>query len=150
MKMNKQSQTFAKQVQVDLLAFSDVDLLQIVHLWVKEASHDVSEEVYYALGYMLEESQPTLHSRSFLLGSETEVEMSWLAPSPQQLRERLTAMDVKIFMQYVLPLAYQSLHAMHPEWDEGATFNAHLANHLRRRLANDRVTERAGNLGSRL
>jgi hypothetical protein len=136
MKMNKQSQTFAKQVQVDLLAFSDGDLFQIVHLWVREAPQDVSEEVYSALGYVPRESQPPLPSRSNLLTSETEVEIFWLAPSPQYLRERLTSMDVKRFMQYVLPLAYRSLHATHPDWDEGATFNAHLANHLRRRVMN--------------
>lgn len=134
MKISKQSQTFAKQVQVDLLAFSDGELFQIVHLWVREASQDVSEEVYSALGYMPRESQPPLHLRSNLLTSETEVEVIWLAPSPQQLREQLTNMDVKRFMQYVLPLAYRSLHATHPDWDEGATFNAHLANHLRRRV----------------
>jgi len=145
MKMNKQSHTFAKQVQVDLLAFSDVDLFQTVHLWVKEASHHVSEEVYSALGYMLKESQPPFHPQSHLLRSETQVEMLWLAPSPQRLRERLTEMDMRLFMQYVLPLAYQSLHGLHPEWGEGATFNAHLANHLRRRVA-----ARPGNPGSRL
>ena|SRR5258708_6702542 len=145
MNMNKQSQIFARQVQVDLLAFSDGDLFQTVHFWVKEASHDISEEAYSALGYMLKGSQPPLHSRSHLLSSETEGEMLWLVPSPQHLRERLMEMDVKCFMHYVLPLAYQSLHGMHPEWDEGAIFNAHLANHLRRRVA-----EQPGNPGSRL
>lgn len=143
MKINKQSQTFAKQVQVDLLAFSDADLFQTVHLWVMEVSDDISEEVYSALGYIPKESQPHLHSQSHLLSNKTEV--PWLAPSPQQLRARLMEMDVKLFMQYVLPLAYQSLHGIHPEWDEGAIFNAHLANHLRRRVA-----LRPGNPGSSL
>ncbi len=145
MKINKQSQTFAKQVQVDLLAFSDLDLLQTVHLWVTKASHDVSEETYSALGYTLKESQLHLHAQSLLLSNETTGEMAWLAPSPQQLRVRLAEMDVKLFMHYVLPLAYRSLHEIHPEWDEGAIFNAHLANHLRRRAAT-----RAGNSGSSL
>lgn len=145
MKINKQSQTFAKQVQVDLLAFSDVDLLQTVHLWVTKASHDLSEETYSALGYTLKKSQPHLHAQSHLLSNETTVELVWLAPSPQQLRERLTDMDVKLFMHYVLPLAYRSLHEMHPEWNEGAIFNAHLANYLRRRVA-----ARPGNHGSSL
>jgi hypothetical protein len=112
---------------------------------VTNASHDVSEETYSALGYTLKESQVHLHSPSHLLNNATEVEMSWIAPSPQQLRERLAEMDVKLFMHYVLPLAYRSLHEMHPEWNEGAIFNAHLANHLRRRVA-----ARPGNLGSSL
>jgi len=40
-------------------------------------------------------------------------------------------MDVKLFLQHVLLLAFQSLHPMYPEWGEEVTFNAHLANHLR-------------------
>ena len=34
MKMSKQTRTFAKQVQVDLLALADADLFQIVHIWM--------------------------------------------------------------------------------------------------------------------
>ena len=43
----------------------------------------------------------------------------------------LAEMDVKRLLQHILPLAFQSLHPMYPEWGEEVTFNAHLANHLR-------------------
>jgi len=32
----------------------------------------------------------------------------------------------------VITFAYPSLHPTHPEWYDGVTFNAHLANYLRR------------------
>ena len=135
MKMNKQTRIYAKQVQIDLLALLDADLFQVVHLWVKGEPpgpyQDVAEETLSALGYTLTVSEPGALSPGTLSGSEGEAGMQWLAPAPQQLRERLTQMDVKHFVQHVLPLAFQSLHVTHPEWAEGATFNAHLANHLR-------------------
>jgi hypothetical protein len=40
-------------------------------------------------------------------------------------------MDVNLFAQYVITLAFQSLHTTYPEWYDGGTFNAHLANYLR-------------------
>ncbi len=134
MKMNRQTRTFARQVQVDLLGLSDADLFRTVHFWVNGGlSDDVSEETLCALGYTPAESDA--HARVLKLNSLPESElaggMQWLAPAPQQLRERLTDMSVQFFVQHVLPLAFQSLHLRHPEWDEGATFNAHLANHLR-------------------
>jgi hypothetical protein len=132
MKMSKQTRTFARQVQVDLLALADADLFQTVHVWVNGGpAGSVSEKTHVALGYMPGVSEPHTCSLSTLSGSEGEGEMQWLAPAPQQLRERLMDMNVQLFVQHVLPLAFQSLHMEHPEWDEGATFNAHLANHLR-------------------
>ncbi len=56
----------------------------------------------------------------------------WRAPEPQQLRALLSVMEATIFAQYVIPRAFQSLHPVYPEWYEGMTFNAHLANYLRR------------------
>jgi hypothetical protein len=133
--MNKQAQVFARQVQLDLLAIPDEDLFQTVHLWVNGesagASADVLAETRFALGYRLIRGETGTTSRDPLGENTLEAEEQWLAPSLPELRKLLTDMDVKFFVQYVLPLAFQSLHALHPEWDEGATFNAHLANHLR-------------------
>jgi hypothetical protein len=128
MKMNSQTRTFARQVQVDLLGLTDADLFQTVHLWVDAGTDgSVSEETRSALGYTLIENDP---HNTF---SEIDIQgdMQWLAPTPQQLREMLTDMSLQLFVQLVLPLAFQSLHPKHLEWGEGATFNAHLANHLR-------------------
>jgi len=63
--------------------------------------------------------------------SEIEKPASWNAPDPQQLRTLITAMDEQQFAQYVITLAFQTLHPMYPEWYDGLTFNAHLANYLR-------------------
>jgi hypothetical protein len=136
MKMNSQTRNFAKQVQVDLLGLADADLFQTVHLWVNSAPSDaVSEETRSALGYTSVAGGPSTQLHSTLAGSESgsaiEGGIEWQAPDPQELRERLADMNVQLFVQHVLPLAFQSLHAEHPEWGEGATFNAHLANHLR-------------------
>jgi hypothetical protein len=57
--------------------------------------------------------------------------VSWNAPDPQYLRTLLTAMDEQQFAQHVITLAFQSLHSIYPEWYDGLTFNAHLANYLR-------------------
>ena len=62
---------------------------------------------------------------------EPEREEQWLAPSAAHLRGVLKEMDGKQLMQHVIALAFQSLHEIHPEWGDGATFNAHLANYLR-------------------
>lgn len=132
MKMNRLTRTFARQVQVDLLGLDDADLFQTVHLWVNGGPRDdVSEETRFALGYTLIEDDPHTRSNSTFSEIAIEGDMQWLAPTPQQLREKLTDMSMQLFVQLVLPLAYQSLHKKHPEWAEGATFNAHLANHLR-------------------
>jgi hypothetical protein len=132
MKMNSQTRTFARQVQVDLLGLTDADLFQTVHFWVNTVpGGSITEETRSALGYT--HNGDDLHTRSLNTFSEIAIdeEIQWLAPAPQQLRERLTDMNLQLFVQLVLPLAFQSLHMEHPEWGEGATFNAHLANHLR-------------------
>ncbi len=135
MKINKQTRTFARQVQVDLLALSDVDIFQAIQRWVNEgsseSSSDIPEEIRAALGYTPRTSEVEIPSHGPLLEGKSETEIQWIAPNPQQLRRLLTEMDVQLFVQHVLPLAFQSLHPTHPEWGEGTTFNAHLANHLR-------------------
>ena len=136
--MNKQAQVFARQVQLDLLAIPDAALFQMIHLWVYGASSGLSgssagvlAETRLALGYTLKSSGVGTTASDPLTENTSAAEEQWLAPSLPELRQLLTDMDVKFFVQHVLPLAFQSLHALHPEWDEGATFNAHLANHLR-------------------
>lgn len=140
--MNKQAQVFARQVQLDLLAIPDADLFQTIQLWVNGASSGSSKlsapvltETRLALGYTFLHGEGGTVAGDPLTAPLTEntfeAEEQWLAPPLPILRQLLTEMDVKFFVQHVLPLAFQSLHALHPEWDEGATFNAHLANHLR-------------------
>jgi len=139
MKMNSQSRSFVKQVQVDLLALSDTDLFQTVHRWVEgrnlsEAALEDAEDILITLGYT--------HIAMF---SAEDVQLGptqWQPPLPDQLRTLLTVMDVHEFAQYVIPLAFQSLHPIHPEWYDGVTFNAHLANYLRQ-LKNRRVDTKA-------
>lgn len=138
MKMNGQSRNFAKQVQVDLLALSDADLFHTIHQWVEGrnlagVSLKIPEDTLLALGYThgLAETETLPHSHYNVPGEESERSAPWLAPSPQHLRTLLSAMDVNMFTQHVITLAFQSLHKTHPEWYEGLTFNAHLANYLR-------------------
>jgi len=138
MKMNSQSRSFVKQVQVDLLALSDTDLFQTVHQWVErrnlsELALEVIEDTLIALGYT---SRETLSTEG-----QHPIPIQWQPPLPDQLRALLTTMDVHVFAQYVIPLAFQSLHPIHPEWYDGVTFNAHLANYLRQ-LKNKRVDTR--------
>lgn len=138
MKMNGQSRSFVKQVQVDLLALGDADLFHTIHQWVDGRnpaglSLDVPEDTRFALGYthVIAEVETLPHLRCEESEVESEGSASWHAPSPHQLRTLLTAMDVQIFAQHVIPLAFQSLHTIYPEWYDGVTFNAHLANYLR-------------------
>lgn len=135
MRMNKQVQIFARQVQLDLLSLPDTNLFHIIHGWVNDRlsgpTTPVSSEALFALGYTLMNGEPRGLFREIDSENGYETEGQWLAPSLAKLRELLTNMDVKFFVQYVLPLAFQSLHGLHPDWDEGATFNAHLANYLR-------------------
>ncbi len=134
MKIDRQTRTFAKQVQVDLLGLADTDLFQTIQLWTGEGQASyVSPEAYTALGYT--RSEATSYSVSMLSSREEAEDVQWLAPTPQQLRDLLLTMSMPLFVQHVLPLAYESLHILNPEWGEGATFNAHLANHLRAQLA---------------
>jgi hypothetical protein len=139
MKMNAQYRSFVRQVKVDLLELCDADLFQTVHQWVdgsdsSEASLDVPEETRFALGYtrVLPEAQPLSDHHTDMPGAEREEFAQWRAPSPHHLRTLLTAMDVSLFAEHVITFAFKSLHPTHPEWHEGVTFNAHLANYLRR------------------
>jgi hypothetical protein len=138
MKMNGQSRTFVKQVKLDLLALSDADLFQIIHLWVEgsnlsEKPFDKTEEIWLALGYTRELSDTEELSQLNAIMPDTEIEepVTWNSPDPQHLRTFITAMDEQQFAQYVITLAFQSLHPIYPEWYDGLTFNAHLANYLR-------------------
>ena len=138
MKMNGQSRAFVKQVQVDLLALCDADLFHTIHQWVDGRNPsglflDVPEDTRFALGYthIIPETETLPHLSSDEPEAESEGSAPWHAPSPHQLRMLLTAMDVHMFAQHVIPLAFQSLHTVYPEWYDGVTFNAHLANHLR-------------------
>lgn len=138
MKMNGQSRTFVKQVKVDLLALSDADLFQIIQNWVKGSNLsgqplDKTEKIWFALGYTQELSDTEELSQLSvdLPDSENEKSVSWIAPNPQLLRTLVTSMDEQQFAQYVITIAFQSLHPMYPEWYDGLTFNAHLANYLR-------------------
>ena len=131
MKIDRQTRTFAKQVQVDLLGLADADLLQTIQLWTgKGQANYVSQEALTALGYTRSEDSDS-YSISAISSYQGSEDAQWLAPTPQQLRSLLRDMSMPLFVQHVLPLAFESLHILHPEWGEGATFNAHLANHLR-------------------
>ncbi len=138
MKMNSQSRSFVRQVQVDLLALSDVTLFHTVHQWVngRNASGfllDIPEETRSALGYTCvpAETKTPPHLLYDLSETGSDGSAHWLAPSPHHLRTLLTAMDVRLFDRHVITLAFQSLHRTYPQWHEGMTFNAHLANSLR-------------------
>ncbi len=138
MKMNGQSRTFVKQVKLDLLALSDADLFHIIQQWVEgsnliEKPVDRAEEIWLALGYTRELSDTEALSQLNFNITDTEIEkpVSWNAPDPQHLRTLIAAMDEQQFAQYVITIAFQSLHPIYPEWYDGLTFNAHLANYLR-------------------
>jgi hypothetical protein len=138
MKMSSQSRSFVKQVQVDLLALSDADLFHTVHQWVEMSdssglSLDVLEDIRSALGYtrVLAETKTLSHLLYDMSETDNKSLGQWLAPSPHHLRTLLTTMDINLFAQYVITLAFQSLHTTYPQWYDGGTFNAHLANYLR-------------------
>jgi len=138
MKMNGQSRTFVKQVKLDLLALSDADLFQVIQHWIEgsnlsEQPLDKAETIWLALGFTHKPSEsdvlPELNLE--MLVTEIEEPVSWIAPDPQLLRTLIAAMDEQQFAQYVITIAFQSLHPIYPEWYDGLTFNAHLANYLR-------------------
>ena len=138
MKMNGQSRTFVKQVKLDLLALCDADLSQIIQRWVESSnltgkSPDIAEETWFALGYtrVLSDTEALSQLSFHVSGSEIEKLASWNAPDPQRLRTLITAMDEQQFAEHVITLAFQTLHPIYPEWYDGLTFNAHLANYLR-------------------
>jgi len=138
MKMNGQSRTFVKQVKLDLLALSDADLFHIIQLWVEgsnlsEKPFDKAEEIWLALGYTREfsDTEGLSQLNAEMPDAEIEEPVSWNSPDPQHLRTFIAAMDEQQFAQFVITLAFQSLHPIYPEWYDGLTFNAHLANYLR-------------------
>jgi hypothetical protein len=138
MKMNGQSRTFVKQVKLDLLALSDADLFQIIQHWVEVSNLskqplDQAEKIWLAFGYTRELSYTEHHSPVDANMPVIEIEKSdsWNAPDPQHLRTSIAAMNEQQFVQSVITIAFQSLHPIYPEWYDGMTFNAHLANYLR-------------------
>ncbi len=138
MKMNGQSRTFVRQVKSDLLALGDSDLSYTIQQWVDGRnlpgiSLDVPEDTRLALGYthVTAETEPLPDVDFDVPGAETEGSAPWQAPSSHHLRTLLTAMTEELFAQHVITLAFLSLHPTYPEWHEGLTFNAHLANYLR-------------------
>jgi predicted phosphoadenosine phosphosulfate sulfurtransferase len=138
MKMNGQSRTFVKQVKLDLLALSDADIFQIIQQWIQgsnlsEQPFDNAEKIWLALGYTrkLSDFEAFSQPNTNIPGTEVEEPFSWIAPEPQHLRTLLAAMDEQQFAQYVITIAFQALHPIYPEWYDGLTFNAHLANYLR-------------------
>lgn len=152
MKMNGQSRSFVKQVQVDLLALSDAELYDIVQRWIEESdssevAHGIPEDTRLALGYTQVLPDVTLLDQ-FLTGvpgAERERPVEWHAPSPHELRRLISTMNVDVFAQHVITFAFKSLHPTHPEWYEGMTFNAHLANYLRQGgLKRQIITRRLG------
>jgi hypothetical protein len=158
MKMNVQSRSFIKQVQVDLIALGDVDLCNVVEQWIdgsqpSEEAFDIPEETRLALGYTrtLPDTRLPAHRQADAPDTDHDWPTQWHMPPPQQLRALLTIMDVSAFARHVIPFAYHSLHPIHPEWYDGVTFNAHLANYLRRMRVEtasrgQRATRRSGNL----
>ena len=146
MKMNGQSRTFVKQVKLDLLALSDADLFQIIQQWVEGSNladkpFDKAEEIWLALGYtpVFSDTEALSQLNFNISGTEIEKPASWIAPDPQHLRTLIAAMDEQQFAQYVITIAFQSLHPFYPEWYDGLTFNAHLANYLRQLNAKRRT-----------
>lgn len=139
MKMNSQSRSFVKQVQMDLLALDDADLSHTVQQWIDEnassaVSLEVLEETYLALGYthVLIEAKPLTSGQFATSKSEDERSEQWYTPSAHHLRTFLSAMDANLFARHIITFAFEALHPLYPEWHEGVVFNAHLANYLRR------------------
>ena len=153
MKMNGQSRTFVKQVKLDLLALSDADLFQIIQQWVERSNLskqplDKAEKIWLALGYTPELSDTEYHSQleANVTGIEIEKPVSWNAPDPHHLRILIAAMDEQQFVPSVITIAFQSLHPLYPEWYDGMTFNAHLANYLRQINAKRRTVTSKQNI----
>lgn len=145
--MNSQSRNFARQVQTDLLALCDADLVSIIHQWVDRGNssgifRDIPDDTLLALGYT--HAVPEIEMPQSLHDDEPDTEITppvlWQAPSSHHLRTLLTAMDVDLFNQRVITLAFRSFHATYPEWYEGAIFNAHLANYLRQINVKRKIT----------
>ncbi|HXL36887.1 MAG TPA: hypothetical protein VN954_06775 [Ktedonobacteraceae bacterium] len=151
--MNGQSRTFVKQVKLDLLALSDADLFQIIQQWIERSNLskqplDKAEKIWLALGYTRELSDTEYHSQleANVTGIEIEKPVSWNAPDPHHLRILIAAMDEQQFVPSVITIAFQSLHPLYPEWYDGMTFNAHLANYLRQINAKRRTVTSKQNI----
>jgi hypothetical protein len=136
MRLTRQARIFAKQVQVDLLALSDRDLFQIVHLWISReplaSPSQAQAAARSALGYTLESNECLTFLKNNRAEYEERANTHWLAPAPHHLRNLLEQMNLESFVAIVLPLAFNALHWLHPEWGEEGTFHAHLADYLRR------------------
>jgi len=95
MKLNGQSRSFVKQVQMDLLALCDADLFHTVHQWIdksdsSEVAFGVPEDTRFALGYSrVFDAKPLSHHHSDMPGIEREGQAQWHAPAPQHLRTLL-------------------------------------------------------------
>ena len=153
MKMNGQSRTFVKQVKLDLLALSDADLFHIIQQWVaisklSKQPLDKAENIWLALGYTPELSDTEHHPQleANVPAIEIEESTSWNAPDPHHLRTLIVAMDEHQFVHSVITIAFRSLHPMYPEWYDGMTFNAHLANYLRQINAKRRTVTSKQNI----
>lgn len=135
--MNSQNRAFIKQVQMDLLALSDEDLLTTIEQWIHKnilvpSFADACQPTFLALGYTRASQTSTLlYTSHDALDDNRAGSEQWIAPSSQQLREHLLKIDITSFDRYVITLAFQALHETHPDWYEGVTFNAQLANCLR-------------------
>ena len=123
---------------MDLLALNDTELNRTIHQWVDGKNSygqypDVPEDTLCALGYtrVLEESETVSLPPIDKPEAAQEMPVFWQPPSSAELRTLLAAMDVDMFARHVIALAYISLHPTYPEWYDGWTFNAHLANYLR-------------------
>lgn len=134
MGLNHLSRSFVTLVQHDLLELTDAGLFRLVHQWVETAaqthgsSDDALNNTRAELGYTLVGAD-VFQERG--LGSEPHVREPWRPPLPSHLRVRLTEMDVDHVLQQVISVAFQSLHATHPEWGDGMIFYAQLANYVR-------------------
>jgi hypothetical protein len=153
MKMNGQSRTFVKQVKLDLLALSDADLFRIIQQWVEgsnltEKPFDKAEEIWLALGYtsVPSDTMSPAQMNFNIPGAEIDKPVPWIAPDPQHLRTLISAMDEQKFARYVISIAFQTLHPIYPEWYDGLTFNAHLANYLRQINAKRRTVTSKQNI----
>jgi hypothetical protein len=136
MRLTRQARIFAKQVQVDLLALSDCDLFQIVHLWISReplaSSSQAQAAARSALGYTPGSGECLTFLKNNGAEYEERANTHWFAPAPHHLRNLLEQMNLQSFVAIVLPLAFNALHSLHPEWGEEGTFHAHLADYLRR------------------
>ena len=108
--MNSRTRAFAKQVQVDLLALSDDNLFYTIHHWVEDqhavSFSPVSEDSRLALGYTHIANDHFVTSSSPQFEDVLVSQNQWLAPTPHQLRVILSEMNLKVFIECVIPIAF--------------------------------------------